>query len=296
MGAVTPSRAISQAHFRGLGAMIGRDAVQHFEQRQAALVQVLADFLAAFALAQVGLAAVLARQKPRRQAVVGDHADSVGDAGLAQRAIEAGAVVQVVLRLQHLIGGQALFLGYLQRFLQLRGVQIGRAHRANLAGLDRGVISTQGFGIGRLRIGPVGEIQVDMIGAQACQRSVERLGNIGTGQALVALAHVGTDLGEDRHLLTCTRARLEPAADNGLGLAALVAIGPGRVDVGGVDGVEAMIDEGIEHGEAGLFIDGPAKHIAAEHQRDDIDTGIAKWTLVHFALLERGMETRRYES
>ena len=47
------------------------------------------------------------------------------------------------------------------------------------------------------------------------------------------------------------------AADQRLRLAALVAGHPARVDVSGIDGVEAGVDEGVQYGEAGLLVGGP---------------------------------------
>ena len=38
------------------------------------------------------------------------------------------------------------------------------------------------------------------------------------------------------------------------------------IDVGGVNGVEAMIDEGIEYLEASLLVDRPPENIAAEDE------------------------------
>src|SRR3546814_5588240 len=75
--------------------------VQCVEDAHAARVEVLRGALAARALAQVVGRAVLARQEPRGEAVVGHHADVFGDAQVAQRAFEAGAVAEVVFRLQH---------------------------------------------------------------------------------------------------------------------------------------------------------------------------------------------------
>src|SRR3546814_14238441 len=64
------------------------------------------------------------RQEPRGEAVIGHHADVFGDAQVAQRAFEAGAVAEVVFRLQHLVRAQALAAGHRPRFGQL---QIARA-------------------------------------------------------------------------------------------------------------------------------------------------------------------------
>ena len=61
-------------------------------------------------------------------------------------------------------------------------------------------------------------------------------------QALVAQAHVGADLGRDDDVVVPAAPR-DPAADDRLGFAALVARHPARVRVRGVDQVEAGVDE-----------------------------------------------------
>ena len=74
----------------------------------------------------------------------------------------------------------------------------------------------------------------------------------------------GTDLSKDRHLVADAGAPLQPLANNRFGFSTLVARPPGRIDVGGVNGVEAMIDEGVEYLEASLLVDRPPENIAAE--------------------------------
>jgi hypothetical protein len=49
------------------------------------------------------------------------------------------------------------------------------------------------------------------------------------------------------HDVVAPAAPLEPAADHGLALAALMAGHPIRIAVGRVDGVAAVRDEGVEH-------------------------------------------------
>ena len=51
---------------------------------------------------------------------------------------------------------------------------------------------------------------------------------------------------------------------------------PGRIHVGGVDGVEARGGEdAVEHVERRFFVGGPAEHVAAEHERGDGQIGAA---------------------
>ena len=56
---------------------------------------------------------------------------------------------------------------------------------------------------------------------------------------------------------------------------------PGRVNIGGVDEVEAGIDEAIEHRMRCRFIGGPAEHITAEAQGCDVETGTAEGAKHH---------------
>jgi hypothetical protein len=69
---------------------------------------------------------------------------------------------------------------------------------------------------------------------------------------------------------------LQPFADDRLGIAALVAGNPGGIDVGGIDRIEARIEEGVENPEGGLLVGGPAEDIAAENDRRDRKAGFSK--------------------
>jgi hypothetical protein len=60
-----------------------------------------------------------------------------------------------------------------------------------------------------------------------------------------------------------------------------MAFDPARISVGGIDGVEAGIDEGVEQRERGRLIDVLAEHIAAQHQGCDGDVGAAESAEVH---------------
>ena len=45
---------------------------------------------------------------------------------------------------------------------------------------------------------------------------------------------------------------------------------PARIDVSGIDGVEAGADEGVEHGEGRILVRGPAEDVAAEDERRNL--------------------------
>ena len=82
-----------------------------------------------------------------------------------------------------------------------------------------------------------------------------------------------------------TRSRLALAlsqlADDRLRLAAGVARHPARVHVGGVDEVEAGVDERVEQRKRGGLVGGPAEHVAAEGERRDLEAGSAERTKAH---------------
>ncbi len=76
-------------------------------------------------------------------------------------------------------------------------------------------------------------------------------------------------------------AALEPLAEDGFGLASLVAGNPAGVGVGGVDEVEAAIDEGVEKGKRFFGIDGPAEDVAAEDKRSNLNVCVAESSGLH---------------
>ena len=122
------------------------------------------------------------------------------------------------------------------------------------------------------------EIKVDRVDLQASQRVVSGGLDSRRGEPLVRrpLRHLGRD-----HHLVALAALGEPVADDRFRLTALVAGYPGRIRIGGVDQVQAGIDERIEHGERGRLVDVPAKHVAAECERLDFDAGPAELALAH---------------
>lgn len=119
---------------------------------------------------------------------------------------------------------------------------------AHLARLHQLVQRAQRLLLRRLRIGPVGLIQVDIVGLEPAQRRLHRCLGPGRRQVVVALPHVRSDLGQDLDVVALA-ARLQPLADDRLAFAAGVARNPARIGVGGVDGVKAGLDEGVQQGE-----------------------------------------------
>ncbi len=73
----------------------------------------------------------------------------------------------------------------------------------------------------------------------------------------------------------------EPGAEDGLAFAAAISGIPARVDVGGIDEVKAALNEGVEHLEALFLVDGPAKDIAAQHERGNLVAGLGQCSFLH---------------
>src|SRR5690606_15053986 len=88
------------------GAMARRHRVERSENAPAAPVQIFSDAAAARAFVEIGLAAVFARKEAPGEAVIGDNADLLAHAEVAQRSVEAGAVVEIVFGLKHLVARQ----------------------------------------------------------------------------------------------------------------------------------------------------------------------------------------------
>ena len=116
-------------------------------------------------------------------------------------------------------------------------------------------------------------VEVDVVGAQAAQGRVGGGLDVDAGQPRVL--GVLADLGGD-HDVGAVAARLDPLADDGLGLAALVARDPRRVRVGRVEEVAAGGRVRVEHGEGLRLVGGPAEDVAAEGEREDLEVGRAK--------------------
>src|SRR4051812_29585866 len=74
-------------------------------------------------------------------------------------------------------------------------------------------------------------------------------------------------------------------ADDGLRLAARMARHPARVDVRGVDEVEAEVHEAVEDREGGFLVGGPAEDIAAEAERRGAEAGAAEGSFVHRSII-----------
>ena len=177
-------------------------------------------------------------------------------------------VGEIVFRLKDFVARAAARFCRRERSLEQGDVQVRGAAPADLALLDQALIGPERLVERRRHVGPVGEVEIDRVGLKALQRGFRRLLDVARLEAFLALAHRRADLGDDNDA-AAVPARLHPFADDRLGFAAHIARDPGRIDIGGVDGVEAGRRKAIQHRERGLLVRRPAEHIAAEHERGD---------------------------
>src|SRR5262249_33699737 len=123
-------------------------------------------------------------------------------------------------------------------------------------------------------------VEVDVVRLEAAERLLDRAKDVGPGEPLVGGAPFDPDLGGEDGLVALA-ACFVPVAEDGLGLAALVARRPARVDVRCVDQVEARIDAGVEQAERGRLVGGPAENVAAEGQRPDLYPRVSELARCH---------------
>ncbi|CAM2149016.1 hypothetical protein PT2222_200147 [Paraburkholderia tropica] len=265
-------------HGRERAAVAFRHEIERRENADAAMIQILLHARAARAFRQILARPVLARQKAACEAVIGHDRNLLGQRNGLQIGLIGGAVVQVVLRLHDLILGQIVFLRDGEGFLDARARVVRRARHPNLAGLDQPLIRAQRFFERHLLVVFVREIHVDVIGLKATQRIFN--GGFDIRGRQPRMARPLGNLGGDHDLVALAAAR-EPFADDRLRLAALVARHPGGVDVGGIDEIQARVGERVENRERGGFVGGPAEHVAAEHERCDLQGGSADPALFH---------------
>lgn len=199
------------------------------------------------------------------------------DGQVAQGAVVVGPVDQVVFGLQDLVARQLVRVGDVERVAQLRRAEVAGADGAHLARVDEPLVGAQGICLRYGGVERVREVHVDVVGAQARQRCADGLRDVGGRQAFTgrrvgggALAHLGHDL----HALALRGAAgAQPGADDAFRLAALVAGHPAAVDVGGVDGGQARVDQAVEHGKAGGLVGRPAQHVAAKNNARHFHAG-----------------------
>ncbi|KPC74243.1 hypothetical protein ADL26_11585, partial [Thermoactinomyces vulgaris] len=145
------------------------------------------------------------------------------------------AADEAVLGLQGDRAGRADPLSDVEPFADALGAVVGDGDVPDLAFGDEVVEGGDGLLERRVRVVEVGVVYVDGVGAEALEGGFGGGFDVRSGEAL-ELGVLG-DLGGDEDVLVAVLG--EPGADDGLGLAAGVAGGPGGVGVGGVDEVAA---------------------------------------------------------
>jgi two-component system OmpR family sensor kinase len=259
-----------EAHGGDRRAVRGRDRVQRGQHPAPAVVEVPARRPGARAVHGGRPVAVLAGEEAAGQRGVRQDAEALAHGELLQRALVGAPVHQVVVRLQGDEPGDPELVGDPQRLGQPLGREVrgrdvpGLAVGDDLA--ERGDrLLQRGLLVVLVRV-----VQVDVVGAEPLERVVDRRPDDRAGRAAA-----GAELADLRgdHDVRAVAAGRHPAADRRLGLAALVAVTPLGVDVRGVDEAAAGLGERVQDGERGLLVRGPAEHVAAQVQRQDVQVG-----------------------
>ncbi len=171
------------------------------------------------------------------------------------------------------VPGEALALGEVEGGPQPLGADVGGGDVAHLAVLHQLVEGGDDLLDGDALVVEVRVEEVDAVGTEPGQRRVDGALDRTGGQAPVV--GVGAGLGGDEDVVPVA-AGGEPVADDGLRLAAPVAVDPGGVHVGGVDEVAAGRHVGVQDGEGLLLVGRPAEDVAAEGEREDLEAGGAE--------------------
>jgi hypothetical protein len=138
-----------------------------------------------------------------------------------------------------------------------------------------------------VRVRTVHLVEVDVVGAQPAEAVLDGPDDPPAGVALLVgvLAHGPVELGGEHYVVAPTG---EGLPDDLLGLT-------GRVDVRGVDEVDAGIEGPVDDADALLAgtIADAAEHHGAEAQRADLDPGGAERAIAHGVSFERRSEPSR---
>ena len=203
-------------------------------------------------------------KKPDAERVVGDGRDP-RPLGHIARTVLVVATQQVVLVLQRDDRWKALALDHLECELEALASEVRKSDIAHAAGGDELAEGAERLLERRLRVVVVDVVEVDVVAAQASQR------RLGAGEdGFAGETRVRRDLRRDDDA-PAVAARGHPVADDRLRFTARVARHPGRVAGGRVDEVAARGGVGVENFEGGRLIGGPAEHVAAQAEREDLD-------------------------
>ena len=139
---------------------------------------------------------VATRQHAAGERVVGDDADAVR-AAERQHLVLDHPKQQVVARLDAVEAGEAVRVAGPEGVTQLPGREVGAADVAHLARLDQCVQGAQRLLNGRVRVGRVDLVQVNVVGLQAAQAVLAGAQDVLAREALLVrrLAHGAPALG-----------------------------------------------------------------------------------------------------
>ena len=236
-----------------------------------------------------GAAVVLARQHTTRDRRIGDQADAFLAADLRQLILEA-AVVEAEVVLDRLVAGRAQLFGGGDRLHQAPARLVRTAGDADFPGAHQFVEHVHGFLVRGVMVGPVGLVEVDVVGLELGQAGFDG----GHDVAAIERGHAGAQGAAEPDVagagnLGChddgvARLGLHPAADDFLGAADPLGVGRHGVAFGGIVEVDAGIEAFVENAEGFGFVGLAAEgHRAHADVRDD-DGRSAETAVLHGAI------------
>jgi len=133
-----------------------------------------------------------------------------------------------------------------------------------------------------LAIVPVRLVEIDVVRLQPAQRVLDTVHDVLARKPRVvrSRSHRSHHLGGDERGVTIL-ARGQPLPEHDLGLAAGIAGGPARIDVGGVDEVAAGLEVGVEDRLRGFLVRRPSEGIAAEAESGHSKAGTTELAHEH---------------
>ncbi len=159
--------------------------------------------------------------------------------------------------------------------------EVGAAQLADLALGDQFAQRPQRVGDGRLGVGRVQLVEVDVVGAQAAQGVLEGPAHVGRARPTLVALVGAAELGGHHHLVP-------PGAEGGAEVR--LALGP-PVDVGGVEQGDAGVERRPNDGAALLLVQAHAEVVAP--QPHDADPQRADRACLHWSSLPWGPPGRR---
>ncbi len=170
----------------------------------------------------------------------------------------------------------------------LFGCPFRRAPVEHLALMDEIGHGADGFFDGRLRVGPMAEIQIEVIHLEPAQRGVTRFHDVLAAKALLVWLFTAPEhLARHDELIARPSLRLEDFAHDDLRL-------PGGVGLGVVEEIDARIEGGGHQIAGGLLADLLSKRDpGAKRKRADFQTGLAEAAVFHHVSDNRGQNRTR---